>query len=495
MKKKIVFVVVVLFMNVGYGQKRLPFTTSDYVRALKHATDVMVNDVTSPVAASRYYGYINLAANETVALFDKQHPRFAGILKGLNSITVDDNLIKKSDPHLGMILALYKSATRLLPSGYLLQKNLDSLKLVAKKRKLSFEKINATVELVDKVVEQVLTYAHADGFVRLSGFRRYTPLTGDEYWQPTAPGFISAVEPYWNTLRPFILDSCSQFVGEPPHKYSTDTNSLFYKDLKEVFNLGKNLSKEQAEIAMFWDCNPFALQQMGHLEFGIKKISPGGHWMGITGIACKKQKLSVEKTTYAHAIVSIGMADAFISCWNNKYRYNRVRPETAIKKLIDRNWSPLLQTPPFPEYTSGHSVISATASTILTHLFGDQFSFTDDTEEEFGLPPRKFNSFAQAAKEAAISRLYGGIHFRDAIENGVKEGGQIGELAATLFADVLLLVGQFKTSTTHANFGTFASAQILTRSQLAKEPKFCQHTATSDRLNTKFVFKAKTTIK
>ena len=161
----------------------------------------MVTDVTSPVAASRYYAYINLAANETVALFDKQQPHFAGIVKGLNNITVDDSLVKKSDPQLAIILALYKSATRLLPSGYLLQKKLDSLKLVAKKRKLSSEKINATVELVDKVVEQVLKYAYADGFVRLSGLRRFTPSTGDEYWQPTAPGFMSAIEPYWNTLR------------------------------------------------------------------------------------------------------------------------------------------------------------------------------------------------------------------------------------------------------------------------------------------------------
>ena len=149
--------------------------------------------------------------------------------------------------------------------------------------------------------------------------------------------------------------------------------------------------------------------------------------MGITGIACKKQKLSLSKTAYAHALVSIGLADAFISCWHNKYKYNRVRPVTAIKKLIDQSWSPLLQTPPFPEYTSGHSVISTTAATILTQLFGDYFSFTDNTEVEFGLPARKFNSFAHAAKEAAISRLYGGIHFRDAIENGVIEGEQIGK--------------------------------------------------------------------
>ncbi len=435
MKKIIVFVVAVIWISSGYGQKGVLFTTSDYVRALKHTTDVMVNDVTSPVAASRYYAYINLAANETVALFDKQLPHFAGIVKGLNSITVNDTLIKKSDPQLAIILALYKSGTRLLPSGYLLRKNIDSLQLMAKKRKLPLEKINATVELVDKVVEQVLKYAYADGFVRLSGLRKYTPLTGDEYWQSTAPGFMLAIEPNWNTLRTFILDSCSQFVCAPPDKYSSDTNSLFYKDLKEVYELDKNRSREQLEIAMFWDCNPFALEQVGHLEFGIKKISPGGHWMGITGIACKKQKLSLSKTAYVHAIVSIGIADAFISSWNNKYKYNRVRPVTAIKRLIDRNWSPLLQTPPFPEYTSAHSVISTTASTILTHLFGDHFSFTDDTEKEFGLPPRKFNSFTQASKEAAISRLYGGIHFRDAIENGMKEGKQIGQLVITRSTD------------------------------------------------------------
>ena len=177
--------------------------------------------------------------------------------------------------------------------------------------------------------------------------------------------------------------------------------------------------------------NPFALQQIGHLEFGIKKISPGGHWVGITGIACRKQKLPLAKTAYAHALVSVGIADAFISCWSNKYKYNRVRPVTAIRKLVDRNWAPLLQTPPFPEYTSGHSVISTAAATILTHLFGENFSFTDNTEEEFGLPARKFSSFADASKEAAISRLYGGIHFRDAIENGVKEGEQIGKFVVS----------------------------------------------------------------
>ncbi len=426
MKRIIVFVVAVICTNSGYGQKIASFTTSDYVRTLKDATDVMVNDATPPPAASRYYAYINLAAVEAAALFNKEQPHFAGVLKGLNDINDDNNLVKKSDEQLAIILALNKSAIRLLPSGYLLKKKFDSLKVVAGKRKLSVEKINATVELVDREVDQMIKYANADGFPRLSGYRRFTPSTGDEYWQPTGPGFMAAIEPYWNTLRTFFLDSCSQFSGGPPNPYSSDTSSFFYKELKEVYNSGKNFSKQQSDIAMFWDCNPFALQQLGHLEFGIKKISPGGHWLGITGIACKKQKLSLSETAYVHALVSMAIADAFISSWNNKYKYNRVRPVTAIRKLIDPNWSPLLQTPPFPEYTSAHSVISTSASTVLTHLLGDHFSFTDNTEVEFGLPSRQFNSFVEASNEAAISRLYGGIHFRDAIENGVKEGKQIG---------------------------------------------------------------------
>ena len=419
--------IALLCINAAFSQKRLAFTSADYVAVLKQATDVMVTDVTSPVAAARYYAYINLAANETVTVFDRQQPRFAGRLRGLGSITVADSLIKKSDRELAALLALYKTASRLLPSGYLLQKQPDSLKALASKRKLPLEKINATAQLADKIVQQVIAYAATDGFVKLSGLRRFTPSTGDAYWQPTAPGFMSALEPNWHTVRPFLLDSCTQFSGPPPNAYTSDTNSLFYKELKEVYDVSKSLSNEQAAIANFWDCNPFALQQVGHLEFGIKKLSPGGHWIGITGIVCKKENLSLAQAAYMHAVVSIGMADAFISCWNNKYKYNRVRPVTAIRKLVDRNWSPLLQTPPFPEYTSGHSVLSGAVAVILTHFFGEGYAFTDDTEEEFGLPRRKFSSFAAASKEAAISRLYGGIHFKDAIENGAKEGEAIGK--------------------------------------------------------------------
>ena len=121
------------------------------------------------------------------------------------------------------------------------------------------------------------------------------------------------------------------------------------------------------------------------------------------------------------------MFESFISCWDEKYRSNAVRPETVINEFIDAEWLPLLQTPPFPEYTSGHSVASAAASYILTNEIGDNFSFVDSTEVEFGLDPRSFTSFQQAADEASLSRLYGGIHFMPSIKNGLSQGKNIGE--------------------------------------------------------------------
>ena len=127
------------------------------------------------------------------------------------------------------------------------------------------------------------------------------------------------------------------------------------------------------------------------------------------------------------------MMDAFISCWDEKYKSNRIRPETYIVRYIDNKWQPLLQTPPFPEYTSGHSVISTAASVVLSFLLGDHFSFTDDSEEMFDLPARHFTSFAQAAAEASVSRIYGGIHFRDAVENGQAQGANVGNFIKSVF--------------------------------------------------------------
>jgi hypothetical protein len=426
MKKLTAILICVFSILAVRAQKTSAFTTNDYVHAVKMATDIMVNDVTSPVAASRYYAYITLASNETLSQYPGHSQQLGARLNGFKKISIADSIVQKSNASLAAVLSVLESASRFLPSGKMLLRSIDSIKAVALKRGVSSAKINATSIVVSGVLQEILSYANNDGFRKLSGMKRYTPGQGDEYWQPTSPGFMSAIEPNWSTLRPFLMDSASQFSIDSPDKYDTATSSAFYKSLKEVYLIGKNLSKEQTDIAMFWDCNPYALQQLGHLEFGLKKISPGGHWLGITGIACKKSKADIFKTAYVHTLVSIGLADAFIACWFNKYQTNRIRPETAIKRLIDRNWRPLLQTPPFPEFTSGHSVVSTTSSIILTSIFGEHFSYTDNSEEEFGLPARKYKSFSDAANEASVSRLYGGIHFRDAIDNGIKEGKLIG---------------------------------------------------------------------
>ena len=193
---------------------------------------------------------------------------------------------------------------------------------------------------------------------------------------------------------------------------------------------GLKLTPEQKEIANFWDCNPFKMNVRGHVIYATKKISPGGHWINITRLACKKAKADFVQSAEAYACLSITLADSFISCWDEKYRTNVIRPETFINQYIDANWLPLLQTPPFPEYTSGHSVISIASAIILTKLFGENFSFADSTEVEFGLPVRHFKSFETAAEEAAISRFYGGIHYMPAIKNGVEEGKKIGSFIA-----------------------------------------------------------------
>ena len=153
----------------------------------------------------------------------------------------------------------------------------------------------------------------------------------------------------------------------------------------------------------------------------LKNI-PGGHWIGIAGIATRKAKMTLPQTIFTHTLLSVALHDAFIACWDEKYRSDRIRPETVINRYMDPAWTPLLQTPPFPEYVSGHSVISTTAAEILTLLIGDDFRFRDTSEKEYGLKTRSYKSFRHAAEEACISRLYGGIHFMDAIDQGAWQG-------------------------------------------------------------------------
>ena len=226
-----------------------------------------------------------------------------------------------------------------------------------------------------------------------------------------------------------VIDSCDQFVPPALVHFSTDTTSAFYRLAKEVYVVSKDTGTQsvyERTIAGFWDCNPFAVTTSGHMAIGLKKISPGGHWMDIAGIAAGVAKLDFDHTVFLQTAVAVTLMDAFICCWDEKYKSNRIRPESYINRYIDAKWQPYLQTPPFPEYTSGHSVVSTASAEVLTYLLGE-LDYRDNSEELFDIQPQTFHSFRSAAEEAAISRLYGGIHYRDAVVNGQVQGKAVGE--------------------------------------------------------------------
>lgn len=435
--KQIVRVTLLLTLGLFYsfsGKSQKPEFKADaavYTRTMKKLTNVMVEDVTGPCAAARYYAYAGLAPY--AILLQQAKPKKYSELYGRLKAFPDLSSVKPAkeiDLNFAALYALFRMGEELLPSGFTLEKPRNELINEAKlKYRISDETIRESRAYADSIVKRLVRYAAKDGYVKTSGYLRYTPGKKPGSWKPTPPAYTEAYEPHWRTLRPFLLESADQFKPLPEVPYSTEKDSKFFSLTKEVYDTVKVLTKEQMHIANFWDCNPFFLNQKGHISFGTKKISPGGHWIGITGLACQQKKLSFEETVRWHALVGITMADAFISCWDEKYRSNRIRPETVINEQIDPAWRSFLQTPPFPEYTSGHSVVSASVATLLTKLSGGGFAYTDTTEVEFGVPKRSFKSFKHAASEAAISRLYGGIHFRDAIENGMKQGENIGNYA------------------------------------------------------------------
>ncbi|MHB1177116.1 MAG: vanadium-dependent haloperoxidase [Daejeonella sp.] len=410
------------------GSEKTPqLNSGDINKVILEMTDLMIHDVTNPPLAGRFYSYALLSGYEVVTQNDSACISMKGILNDYPDI------VEPQDPgnynyQVSAILAMIETAKKIQPSGSLLEKYEQQFIDSCVKVGFSGEVLENSKTYAREISRQILAYAKADRYNRISNYIRYTPSNKEGSWYPTPPGYFPPVEPYFNTVRPFVLDTCSQFKPVPPVVFCKDKNSEFFKILTGNYKEGgAGLTYEHRAIAAFWDCNPFALRNEGHLLVGMKKISPGAHWMGITGIACKKSKVKFSKAMEINTVVAVGLMDSFIGCWDEKFRSNRIRPETAIRLYIDPNWIPLLQTPPFPEYLSGHSVISSTSAVILTHYFGDNYKYKDDVEVKYGLPARRFTSFKQAAEEAAISRYWGGIHFMDAIDNGKIQGVQVGE--------------------------------------------------------------------
>jgi hypothetical protein len=391
-------------------------------QTIKSLTDVMVFDITSPPVASRNYAYSIIAFYEAARPGNIAYKSFSGILNGLDSLpSVANN--DRYDWLIAGSAAFYKTAYAFVFSKDLFKKSFDSVIYQIRKYPVSPEIYERSVKYGEQVAERILSWARKDNYAKIRSMHRFTAGRVIGTWQQTPPDYIEAIEPNWDKLRPLTLVTSQQFEIPAPPAYKTDA---FIEECKLVYETNKRLTKEQKNTADFWDCNPFATETVGHLTYSIKKMSPGGHWIEITGIAVRQKKQSLTEALHTYCLVSIGIYDAFIATWNIKYKTNYIRPVTAIQQLISPTWQPLLQTPPFPEYPSGHSVISMTSAVVLTRIFGDNFKYTDNCEKEFGVPDRTFTSFYQAANEAAISRLYGGIHFLPAVENGKDLGRKVG---------------------------------------------------------------------
>ncbi|MFH6603463.1 vanadium-dependent haloperoxidase [Maribacter algicola] len=399
-------------------------------RSVDKVVEIMIHDIFSPPVASRIFAYPNIAAYEIMALNNDEYLSLEGQVGQLGAIPKPDST-KTVNYDVAAMVAHLELSKRLIFSEKRLETFRDSLYGIWQGK--NPELFNDSKDYGLQVADFVGAWMNKDNYPQTRTMPKFTVDTDDPTrWQPTPPAYIEAIEPHWNKIRPFVIDSANQFKPAPPYPFSLEKESAFYKELKEVYDVGKKIEKEgddseEIQIAQFWDCNPYVSVTRGHLMFATKKISPGAHWIGIAKIASRKTNSDFAKTVYAYTKTSIAIADAFISCWDEKYRSNLIRPETLINQHIDENWQPVLQTPPFPEYTSGHSVVSGAAATALTDIFGDNFYFDDDTEVAYGLPVRSFNSFREAADEAAISRMYGGIHYRMAIEVGVKQGRDLGK--------------------------------------------------------------------
>ncbi|MEP6749888.1 MAG: vanadium-dependent haloperoxidase [Bacteroidota bacterium] len=431
MKNIVAFAIICSILVSCKGKSDYIKVTHDPVmfsRTVYELNSVVMGNNFSPIVASRNYLYAAIAAYEVVAgAYPNKYASLAGQVHGLGELPKPDTT-KKIDYEFAALLSyciLGEAVT--FPKGSM-QDYTDSLKKMVVEHGMPEDVLANTIAYSDTVAAVILAWSKKDNYAQTRSASKFNVIDTPGRWVPTPPAYTSAMEPHWNEMRTLVLDSANQFVPPPPYKFNvSDKNSDYYKEVMRVKNAIDSITPEQRQMAEFWDDNPFKLNVSGHVMFGTKKFSPSGHWMSITGIAAQKAKADYGTTVYAYALTAIAQFDSFIECWDQKYRTNTVRPETVINKYFDPNWQPVLQTPPFPEYTCGHSTVSAANAEALTHVFGDNFAYTDTTELEFGIDSRSYKSFRDAAIENILARFYGGIHFCHSCEVSNVYGKQVGD--------------------------------------------------------------------
>lgn len=399
-----------------------PFLYNQVVHKINY---VVIYDIFTPPVAARVFAYSNLAAYEVLANAGKSLTSLEGKVKGLNNIP-HPAANAKIDYPFASLLALIKVGDELTFSGDTMKILADSVKSLAKDSGMPDDMYEGSIQYGIQVADSIISWAKKDNYAQTRG-SRFTITNLEGHWSPTPPGYFDAVEPLWSTMRCMVMDSANMYPPPPPPAFSKDTSSKFYQMAKQVMHTVNTLDSTQKWIANFWDCNSFKMHVEGHAMFATKAMTPPGHWMEIVGTIAQNNRADFYKTVAAYSGASIGMYDAFICCWNTKYRTDVIRPETYINKYIDQDWMPYLQTPPFPEYNSAHSTISAASATVLGSIFKNT-AFKDSSEREWGWPDRSFKTSDEAALEVSLSRYYGGIHYKQSVETAYIQGKKIGSL-------------------------------------------------------------------
>jgi len=396
-----------------------------YHQSVELLTEVIIHDIFKPPVASRIYVYANLAGYEAMVPGYPVYESLGGKLKGFAAPPAPEADKEYCFP-LASTRAFLKVARNLTFSASFFDEYEKEFYKKYEDMGVPSEVIENSMAYGDSVAAHVMRYSSKDHYKQTRGIR-FTVTNEPGTWVPTPPAYADACEPEWHKIRTITLDSATQFMPPRPPMWTKDKNSEFWRETREVYEVGKNLTDEQKRIAWFWDDNPFVMNVVGHVMFANKKMTPGGHWLAIHETVSRKTKATFDKSVEGYALASIALIDGFIGCWEEKYRTRKVRPETVINTDIDPKWQPFLQTPPFPEYTSGHSTISAAAAEVLSFVHGDSVAFTDSTEFKHGHGVLSFKSFRDAAMSVNISRLYGGIHYRSGCDEGNRCGVKIGK--------------------------------------------------------------------
>lgn len=379
----------------------------------------------TPPVASRAFGYAGVTLYETVVPGMLQYQSLQGQLQDMPKITAPDLTLEYNWAIASNAAMAYVAKNYYANMSNTLFADVQALEdkyytALSEKNSLSQATVDRSKKWGQEVARIVFEWSKTDG--GHEGYTKNFPTTykaptGAGLWVPTFPKFQPALQPFWGVNRTFITKNAEISQPTAPIAYSEDTASTFYKEAYLVYSTVKNIKPEEKIIADFWSDDP---GQPG---------TPPGHSVSIATQVMKKEGYNLAKSAETYSKIGIAVADAFVSCWRWKFVYNYIRPISFIRSKIDPSFVSLLETPPFPEYTSGHSVQSGATAKVLTEIFGSSYSFTDATHAgrtDITGTPRTFKSFYDFAAEAAISRLYGGIHYREAIEKGVEQGVKVG---------------------------------------------------------------------